>query len=189
MSNRGDIGARPQPAEPADGRHAEHWKVGYFEDMSRRRALDRSVWVALLICCSMAEQRTAPDDLLGMDDSEHRTASSSVWLRRFISEDLPTLQLGLAQASDLRQELSHTVTIGRFTREAVRLEQVVARADGGAGTWDAAQAISSSLSHAQEDLRLAATGPGDMREREALLRAARLRLRIARTLSSVYGGD
>jgi hypothetical protein len=143
----------------------------------------------------MAEQRTVPDDLLDSEPS----ISSSAWLRHFISEDLPTLQLGLAQASDLRQELSHKVTVGRFTREAIRLQNAVKgaedgagtwEAEGGAGTWEAVLAISSSLSHAGEDLRLAAvgTGPGDMREREALLRAARLRLRIARTLSSVYGG-
>jgi hypothetical protein len=144
---------------------------------------------ALLTCCCMAEQRTAPDDLLNNDYSEPPAASSSAWVRRFISEDLPKLQLGLAQALDLRQELAHRVTVGRFTREAIRLEQVVARADGGADPWEAVPA-SSSLSHAREDLRLAAIGhgPGDMGEREALVRAARLRLRIARTLSSVDGG-
>lgn len=147
-------------------------------------------WVGLLLCCAAAEQRIAPADLLGSDDPESPATSRNAWLRRFISEDLPTLQLGLAQASDRRQELSHMVAVGRFTREAIRLQQVVARADGGAGKWEYVLAISSSLSQAREDLRLAAIGhgPGDMREREALLRAARLRLRIARTLSSVHEG-
>jgi len=121
------------------------------------------------------------------------SARPNDWLRSFLSESLPVLQRGLEEAIEVRKEVTHVLTVGRFARECIRLEQGVAGRSSNDVARNASQidwASESSLAHARADLQLSAVGhgPGDARQREALLRAARWRLRVARTLAGSAAG-
>jgi len=129
-------------------------------------------------------------ELLG---AESARPNRNDWLRSFLSESLPVLQRGLEEAIEVRKEVTHVLTVGRFARECIRLEQSVAGRSSNDVARNASQidwASESSLAHARADLQLSAVGhgPGDARHREALLGAARLRLRVARTLAGSAAG-
>lgn len=122
--------------------------------------------------------------------SERAASVDKAWLRDFLSEGLPTFQRGLQEAILRQEELSHELTIGRFSRECIRVEDILGRLhkrlDEENRLSQMAWAMQDSLMHARQDLYAAAVSRGSdhMEDREDALRAARLRLRVGRTLAA-----